>query len=159
METIVDFVIPLVLTIIIALLLFFVIIFGAAQLFIRTLASRNLTAALERFPQAHTLGRDALMFGQESKGVTQFRGNGTLLLTERELYFRKWITNIEHIIPLGSIISIERPRVFLGKTYGKPLLKINYQRDDGQRDSIAWYVRDLESAIAQIEAMRARATG
>lgn len=152
-----DFVIPLVLTIIIALLLLFVIIFGAAQLFIRNLASRNLTTALERFPGAHILGRDALMFGQQSKGVAQLRGNGTLLLTERELYFRKWITTTEYIIPLGSVTSIETPRGYLGKTYSKPLLKINYQRDDGQRDSIGWYVRDLEAVIAKIEAARSKA--
>lgn len=132
---------------------------GIALVVVRRMAASGMVAALEKFPKAHVLGRDALLFGQESKGVTQLRGNGTLLLTDHELYFRRWVPMTEYTIPLRSISALETPKVHLGKSYGKPLLKVNYQRDDGQRDSIAWYVRDLESAIAQIEAMRARATG
>jgi hypothetical protein len=150
----VELFIPIALLTVSVLIVFFAIVFGAVFLFLRPMASRNIAAALERHPSAQVLERAAMFFGQESKGVTQLRGNGTLLLTERELYFRKWVPMTEYVIPLRSITAIETPKGHLGKTYGKPLLKVSYQRDDGQPDSIAWYVRDLDAAIAQVEAMR-----
>jgi predicted secreted protein len=152
----VDLFIPIALLTVSVLIVFFAIVFGVVFLFLRPMASRNIAAALERHPSAQVLERAAMFFGQESKGVTQLRGTGTLLLTEHEVYFRKWVPMTEYVIPLGSITSIETPNVHLGKTYGKPLLKVSYQREDGQPDSIAWSVRDLDAAIAQVEAMRAR---
>ena len=95
-----------------------------------------------------------MFFGQQSKGATQLRGTGTLLLTDDALYFRKWVPMTEYIIPFDSIVSIETPKGHLGKTYGKPLLKVNYRSAGGGADSIAWYVRDLESVKAQIERKR-----
>ncbi len=145
---------PILLTVVSSLIVIFGIVFGIAIVILRRMASRNMAAALANFPQAQVLARSALFFGQQSKGVTQLRGNGTLLLTDDTLYFRKWVPMTEYTIPLGSIRSIETPIAHLGKSYGKPLLKVNYRSEGGSEDAIAWYVRDLESAMAQIEAKR-----
>jgi hypothetical protein len=133
-----------------------VVAFAAAFLVVRGLKTRGETAVRSRYPDARLVMPNAMFFGQQSKGVRQLRGNGTLAITDRELYFRKWAPAAEHIIPISAIQVIETPLAFLGKSYGRPLLKIVYRTDNEQTDAVAWYVPDLDSVREQLEMLRSQ---
>jgi hypothetical protein len=83
-------------------------------------------------------------FGEKSKGMTQIRGNGALLLTKDYLYFQMWIPKKEIKIPLDKIENIEEVKSFLGKSKLRPLLKIDYIDENGQKNSAAWLVKNLQ---------------
>lgn len=95
-------------------------------------------------------------FGQESKGVMQVRGTGTLSLTHSALRFTLLIPHREWNIPLPNIIRIESPKSHLYKSQGVPLLKVVYHNESGQEDSIAWRVSALQEWIDAINAQRNR---
>jgi hypothetical protein len=97
----------------------------------------------------------ANFFGQESKGVWQIRGIGTLILTKKELYFRMLLPQREWRIPLSTILRIETTKTHLKKTQGDPLLKVSYHNEHGNIDSIAWRVADMNGWTQAIEAQRA----
>ncbi len=90
-------------------------------------------------------------FGQQSRGMGQARGTGTLALTSTALYFELWIPNRLLEIPLKTITNIDNPRSFLGKATPAKLLKIEFTNEHGQPDAIAWQIRDLEDIQRQIE--------
>ncbi len=117
---------------------------------IRTIRQRQ-QAVKERFPTAVAFIPNANFFGQESKGVMQMRGNGTLVLTGSEIYFARWIPLAEYTIPLAKIQSVETVNGFLGKTVFRPLLKVVYQNEAGKTDAIAWLVPDLDGLKKLIE--------
>ncbi|MCK4806255.1 MAG: hypothetical protein KAT09_01340 [Candidatus Aegiribacteria sp.] len=85
----------------------------------------------------------ANIFGVKSRGMKQIRGNGILLVTSSQLYFRMLLPKRELLVPLSSITSVETPKSFLGKTKGMKLLKIDFRNDVGGTDSAAWIVPDL----------------
>lgn len=90
-------------------------------------------------------------FGQQSHGMGQVRGTGTLALTSDTLHFQLWIPNRVLDIPLTSITNIDNPRSFLGKATAAKLLKVEFTNEQGQSDAIAWQIRDLEDIQRQIE--------
>ena len=115
-------------------------------------AIRREQALHERFPSAKIIIPNANFLGQESKGVAQMRGNGSLVVTASELYFERWLPRKEFRIPLANIQSIETPKQFLGKRIGnRPLLKVVYRDESGQTDSMAWWVKDIESLKQLLE--------
>ncbi|MFX1325345.1 MAG: hypothetical protein ACFE8N_10325 [Promethearchaeota archaeon] len=83
-------------------------------------------------------------FGQESLGVWKVRGNGLLILTDEELYFGMWKPQKEFSIPINSIIEITNPKSHMNKYILKPLLKVIFRNKEGESDSAAWYVSNLE---------------
>jgi len=83
-------------------------------------------------------------FGVKSKGMTQIRGNGALLLTKEYLFFQMWIPKKEIKIPLDKIEKIEEVRSFLGKSKFMPLLKIDFIDENEQKNSAAWLVKNLQ---------------
>lgn len=83
-------------------------------------------------------------FGQESLGVWKVRGNGVLLLIKEELYFGMWKPQKELLIPTNSIIEITKPKSRMNRSILKPLLKVIFRNKEGESDSAAWYVRDLD---------------
>jgi len=95
--------------------------------------------------------RGANFFGQESKGLGQVRGNGVLLLTDKELYFGMWTPKKELKIPIVAIKSIETPKSFLGKSALRKLLKVVFENYMGDLDAAAWYVKDLVPWSQEIE--------
>lgn len=117
---------------------------------IRTIRQRQ-QAVKERFPTAVAYLPNVNFFGQESKGRAQMRGNGTLVLTQSEIYFARWIPLAEYTIPLAKIQSVETVNGFLGKTVFRPLLKVVYQNEAGKTDAIAWLVPDLDGLKKMIE--------
>lgn len=90
--------------------------------------------------------KSANFFGQESKGYKQIRGNGVLVITDDSLMFFMLLPRKEIIIELSKIESIESPASFLGKSVLKPLLKVDFTNENGEKDSAAWYLRNLEEA-------------
>lgn len=136
-----------VLIVVVGVILLLVVIFAL----LRRLAAARERAARERFPDAKLIIPGANFFGQQSAGVMQGRGNGTLVLTATELYFERWVLRKEYRIPLTAIESIETPTSFLTKTIFRPLLKVNFKNDAGQTDAMAWFVSDLEATKQAIE--------
>lgn len=133
----------------------FALVFGGVLVMLRNTARQKEASAQKRYPGARQIERAASFFGQESRGVTQMRGNGTLILTDSELIFEMWVLNREFRIPLRSIQSLENPTSFLGKSRFTPLLKVVYINEQGETDSMAWQVPDLSGWMHQINDARA----
>jgi hypothetical protein len=136
---------------VILIVVMLVVIIGATLIGVRRVLARQAQALQARFPSAKLIDPGANFFGQESKGVTQLRGNGTLVLTDSELYFELLVPRREYRIPLASIQSVETPMGFLGKTVGRRLLKVTYRSEGGQNDAIAWYVTNLNNIKQLLE--------
>ncbi|MCP4764059.1 MAG: hypothetical protein GY870_19960 [archaeon] len=92
----------------------------------------------------------ANFFGLKSSGLKQIRGNGILILTYNELYFKRYLPKKEISIPLPSIMRIETPKSFLKKFVSRPLLKIVFTNSIGEVDEIAWYVNNLDDWVSEI---------
>jgi hypothetical protein len=139
---------------VIMLMLGLAVVFGGVLVVLRNIARQKEARARERYPDARQIDRAASFFGQESRGVTQMRGNGTLILTDSDLIFEMWVPNKEFRIPLRSIQAIENPTSFLGKSRFTPLLKVVYTNDQGATDAMAWQVRDLSGWMRLINEAR-----
>ena len=133
---------------------FLAVLFGGTWMVLRQAASQKEASARQRYPNALAIDRAASFFGQESRGVTQMRGNGTLILTDTDLIFEMWVPNSTFRVPLRSIQRIEHPTSFLGKTRFAPLLKVVFTAEALATDSMAWQVRDLEGWVNKINAAR-----
>jgi hypothetical protein len=144
-----------VIILVLGLAIFFVVVFGLVLIVLRNVARQKEASARERYPNARQIDRAASFFGQESRGVTQMRGNGTLILTDSDLIFEMWLPSKEFRIPLRSIQAIENPTSFLGKSRFTPLLKVVYTNDQGAADSMAWQVRELSGWMQMINEARA----
>ena len=129
------------------------VLLGAVAIVVRTARAR-LEEARQAYPDARHVEPAALFFGQESRGATQMRGNGTLVFDTEEVVFRQWVVDRVFRVPYRAIQAVETPRSFLGKSQGVQLLKIRYRTDDGAEDSMAWRVRDLDGSMRAIEAGR-----
>ena len=91
--------------------------------------------------------------GTESLGKGQVRGNGTLALTADELWFRQWVPRRELRIPLSAIVDVGVEKWWLGKTVGRPLLRVRWRGDGGAEDAAAWQVADLDAWLNELRAV------
>jgi len=137
------------------LVVFFVLVFGGVFVVLRNIARQKEAHARARYPNARQIDRAASFFGQESRGVTQMRGNGTLILTDSDLIFEMWVPNKAFRIPLRSIQSLENPSSFLGKSRFTPLLKVVYTTEQGTMDAMAWQVPDLSGWMRHLNEAQA----
>jgi hypothetical protein len=55
-----------------------------------------------------------------------------------------WIPKKEIKIPIDKMEKIEEVKSFLGKSKFRPLLKIGYIDENGQKNSAAWMVKNLQ---------------
>ena len=140
---------------VLVLLLVFAVLFGGVFVVLGRTARQKEASARQRYPMAQRIDRAASFFGQQLHGVTQLRGNGTLILTDSDLIFEMWIPNTEFRIPLRSIQALENPTSFLGKSRFAPLLKVVYTNEQGSTDAMAWQVPDLSGWMRQIDEARA----
>lgn len=138
----------------VGLTLVFITFLGGSLLILRSFARKKEADAWRRFPNAHRIDRAASFFGQRSRGVTQIRGNGTLILTNSDLIFEMWLPRREYRIALASIESLENPKSFLGKTRFVPLLQVVFHNESETKDAMAWQVRDLHGWMQKIEEAR-----
>lgn len=96
-----------------------------------------------------TEGQDVLKrsvassFGLASGGMRQVRGSGVLALTEREIIFVMAMPRRTTRIERSRIRGIEQTNAHLGKSRGRPLLRIRFRGANGTEDSIAWLVQHL----------------
>jgi hypothetical protein len=104
---------------------------------------------MRKFEGAEVLFKSpgAQYFGKKSSGMMQIRGGGDLIITSEEVYFEMWFPKRVFRIPLSSLIAVETPRSFNGRSVFKPLLKLIFHSETGGEDATAWYVKDLEKAI------------
>jgi len=140
--------------IIIAVAVFFVSSILALIIVIRKLLKNRSAGIVRKFEGREILfsSPGASYFGRESAGLWQLRGNGDLIISPDQLYFEMWFPKRILVIPLSSIESVETPKSFKGRTMFRPLLKITFRDQMGRRDSVAWYVKNLEKALSVISA-------
>ena len=123
----------------------------------------RLQVKLERriadtIPADQIVRKDTLniSFGLDSRGVTQGRGNGALVLTPTHL---RWLQltppSSDVSIPLADITDVGTKGSHLGKSYGKPLLHVMFT-SDGKPDSMAWFNTDVPGWLRSIEEARAK---
>jgi hypothetical protein len=110
---------------------------------------------LERFRDKKVVSvkSNANFFGQESLGYSQMRGNCSLVITEDEIFSEMWLPKRSFTIPVASIVSIETPKSFLGKSRGRSLLKVVFTNESGLNDSAAWQVRDLSETVELLKTL------
>jgi len=92
----------------------------------------------------------ALWVGIDSSGKQTVKGNGVLILTDTELYFRKLLPTSEIRIQRDRIQRIERPDLDAGREQGR-LLSVVHRGPDGSERREAWLV---EEHAAWLEALR-----
>ncbi|MBU2490913.1 MAG: hypothetical protein KKA60_16130 [Proteobacteria bacterium] len=80
-------------------------------------------------------------FGRQKAGRAQIRGNGELFLLEESLVFIMAMPRRELVIPLDCLESVSLVKSHLGKAVFSPLLRVDYEGEDG-RDAVAWWVKD-----------------
>lgn len=137
--------------IIVLIVVFAVVLPVGLIVFLKRLQTDRAAAARAQFPNAQLIVPGANFFGQESRKGSQMRGNGTLVITDSEVYFERWLPRAEYRIPRKAIESLETPSWYLGKSVFRPLIKINFRRDDGTRDSMAWFVVNLDVVKRTLE--------
>jgi hypothetical protein len=117
---------------------------------------RRTSKILEKYQYREILKQEigANFFGQESLGLKQIRGNGVLLLLAGELIFEMWFPRRTFTIFLADIRSIERAKKHLRKNILRPLLKVVFLNNNGQTDSMAWWVRDVDDWIFKLREER-----
>lgn len=100
----------------------------------------------EKFPTERILRSEttANFFGLQSRGRSQIRGNGVLVLTPYELWFSRFVKRDDITIPLSKIITVELVNSHLGKRIlGKQLLYVKFHSDvQAEIDEVAWLVAD-----------------
>ncbi len=122
------------------------IFFAALATFVRRWraeAQADLDRYLEGRPTV-LVADGANLFGVESIGVAQMRGNGILAATDDEVVFVMWKPRKIVRIARDRIDAVETPRSHLGKTTLVKLLKLVYRNEGGDRDSAAWSLRELD---------------
>ena len=90
------------------------------------------------------LDKCAVLRAQESHGYSQSEGKGYFVLTDDELYFEMVLLNRAISIDVASIIKVGKTNRLLGVNPGRPMLKVEYKDRNGNNDSIALSVNELE---------------
>ncbi len=121
---------------------------------------KNKQDELEESFQKRFTGKNILMIdkyalyvAKESDGHSHLRGNGYLVLTGDELFFEREMDGKIIMIPLSSIIKVDRTRRLGGQSPGKLMLKVEFKTQEGAEDAIAWKVKELEEWLKQITKM------
>lgn len=124
---------------------------------LRRLEVRRAEEARARFRERGIvrLASRVSFFGVSSRGVGQMRGSGVLLATRDAVAFELWVPRRLVEIPARDILRVEQVKSHLGRTVGRPLLKITWRRRDiDGMDSAAWLVEDPTGWARSIEALR-----
>jgi len=121
----------------------------------RKAQTKKAEELLERFRgrKVVSVKSSANFFGQESLGYSQMRGNCSLVITEDEIFSEMWLPKKTITIPITSVVSIETPKSFLGKSRGRPLLKVVFTNKNGLNDSAAWQVSDLSETVKLLKTL------
>ena len=85
-------------------------------------------------------GGRATSFGVESAGRRQVRGTGWLAVGRDEVVFVMAAPRRTLRIARDRITAVDAPRRHLGRSSGRPLLRIAYDGEDGAPDAVAFDV-------------------
>ncbi|MBJ8348173.1 hypothetical protein [Antrihabitans sp. YC2-6] len=123
-----------------------------ARYVVRAMRRKGAATLEAEFGEGEVQRSDPLAnyFGLESRGVKQMRGNGTLVLTRNQLWFRRIGGNEALEIPLGAVVDADIASSHLGKRVGRPLLRVRFETTAGP-DVVAWYVGDAEGWVGAIQ--------
>lgn len=132
-------------------------------LLVRYGIGRMRTAARERMTHVLLHGRApqrmddmANLFGLQSIGAVQARGNGCLALGDDALVFAQWVPKRDLHIPLADVIEVDEADSHLGKRIFRKLLRVRWAIA-GREETAAWYVRDLDGWVSALRsAVRAK---
>ena len=130
----------------------FVMFAVVPKILLKKVQAKLAQRVADEVPADQILREDLLVIslGLDSRGVTQGRGNGALVLTPTEL---RWLQlkppSSDVTIPRSSITAIDTKHSHLGKSYGKPLLHVSFVHD-GTPDSMAWYTTDVPGWISTL---------
>lgn len=89
-------------------------------------------------------------FGLESKGGKQLRGNGALVATPEELWFRRAGASEPLRVARHTITATSIVRSHAGKSVGRALVRVDFEGQEGP-DAAAWYVPDAEAWAAELQ--------
>lgn len=134
-----------------------VLVLGGILLILALLRAlkRRKAAILAQFSDEEiVLATSANLFGQQSRGHAQVRGNGQLFLLVDRLQFELYVPRRTYEVPLAKITRVSTPTRFLHKTRFKPLLRVDFTSPTGAPDAIAWAVRDLEAWVTELRVRR-----
>jgi hypothetical protein len=147
--------------IVIGLVVLSVLFFLLIAIVVPKAVFRFIKGPLEERIAAHYRPDEILMqdlransFGQESIGRLQLRGNGGLVLTNRQLHFFLFMPRSDVSIPLDAITEVKLTKSHLGKATIYDLLKVHFSSNSTE-DSVAWYVTDPNAWKSRIEALKA----
>jgi len=142
--------------IIIALVLILVLVlFGVQVLTLKWVKRRSMAEIRGRYGENDIILQSlaANFFGQTSEGYSQIRGNGALVLTKNELWFRMAMPAKELSIPIRNITDTEIRKSHLKKTKMRPLFYVEFTTPEGP-DSAAWLVEDPRDWCKEIERLK-----
>ena len=100
------------------------------------------------------MDKTARFRAQESHGYSQAQGMGYLVLTDDELCFDMVLLDRPLVIPNSSITGVTQTNRLLGVNPGRAMLKVEFKGSDGNPDSIAVTVKELEAWKKAINAER-----
>jgi hypothetical protein len=95
----------------------------------------------------------AEFYGLASRGTSQARAIGTLVLTPDELVFLQMVPAEEIRVPRVSVAFAEVAQSFLGKSQGRDLLLVTFRDgsgDDRVEDRAAWAVPHSDDWRAEL---------
>ncbi len=92
----------------------------------------------------------ACRLDNHSDGHSHFRGSGYLVLTDDELYFERQLDRKIIMIPISSIVHVDRTKRLGGQNPGTFMLQVEFKTQEGKEDAIAWNVKELEAWIQKI---------
>ena len=92
----------------------------------------------------------AYHMARQSRGYGQSRGNGNLILTDKELFFAMAFPKTIYSIPLETIGEIETPTRMGGKSMAIRMLKVNFKTENGKDEAVGWIVQDLDAWVAEL---------
>ena len=96
------------------------------------------------------LDKYALYVARASDGASHIRGIGYLVLTDKELYFKRQLDKMVIAIPIASIQEVGETMRLAGQCPGKRMLKVDFHTEEGEADAIAWCVKDREKWIHEL---------
>ena len=95
-----------------------------------------------------------LFLGLKSRGGGQWRGNGALVATARELRFRGWWPARELVIARRDVVDVGSATSHAGRTVGMPLLVVRFRDPAGYVETAAWATRHLDAWVGALRGKR-----
>jgi hypothetical protein len=135
------------------LLVVFLLIFIVQTVVMKTIVPKLEARITETYKEDQILLKDAgaMSLGLTSRGVTQGRGNGALVLTANTLHWFQFVPKSSDVlISRADITEVTTTRSHLGKAIGRDLLLVKFTYN-GQPDSMAWHVTDLQAWLSKLQ--------